>query len=98
MALLAAPAVIDHLGWPAVFFLFGGAGLAWVAVWMPAMHVHEPGSGVDPLDHPDPIRGGAFQSRVKDIAWIQIHNVFIACVAFLWGIMIRQQVHRCIWV
>jgi ACS family sodium-dependent inorganic phosphate cotransporter len=33
LGLLIAPAVIEEFGWPAVFYAFGGIGLAWVAWW-----------------------------------------------------------------
>ena len=40
LALLAAPAIITHFGWSAVFFLFGGAGLTWVLTWVPLVDDH----------------------------------------------------------
>ena len=32
-ALLATGLIVNSLGWPAVFYLFGGLGFVWVAVW-----------------------------------------------------------------
>ncbi len=34
LAFLASPAIIVALGWPALFFISGALGLAWVLVWM----------------------------------------------------------------
>lgn len=31
LGLLVAPMMIDHFGWPSVFYMFGSGGLAWVA-------------------------------------------------------------------
>lgn len=47
LALLAAPTIITHLGWPAVFFLFGGAGLTWVLTWVPLVDDHVPVAVID---------------------------------------------------
>jgi ACS family sodium-dependent inorganic phosphate cotransporter len=33
LGLAVAPVVIEQLGWPVVFYLFGGLGLAWSAWW-----------------------------------------------------------------
>ena len=30
---ILAPEIIERLGWPAVFVVFGGVGLVWVAFW-----------------------------------------------------------------
>ncbi|KAI8462854.1 MAG: major facilitator superfamily domain-containing protein [Monoraphidium minutum] len=35
LALLTAPIIIDHLGWPAVFTVYGSLGLVWLAAWQP---------------------------------------------------------------
>jgi len=34
VALTATPAIIAHFGWPSVFYISGGIGAAWVAVWL----------------------------------------------------------------
>jgi ACS family sodium-dependent inorganic phosphate cotransporter len=34
LALLASPVIISAFGWPALFYLSGGLGAVWVAVWM----------------------------------------------------------------
>jgi MFS transporter, ACS family, solute carrier family 17 (sodium-dependent inorganic phosphate cotransporter), other len=34
LALLASPIIISAFGWPALFYLSGGLGAVWVAVWM----------------------------------------------------------------
>eukprot|EP00929_Paragymnodinium_shiwhaense_P016988 TRINITY_DN1257_c4_g1_i1.p1 TRINITY_DN1257_c4_g1~~TRINITY_DN1257_c4_g1_i1.p1 ORF type:complete len:593 (+),score=104.81 TRINITY_DN1257_c4_g1_i1:68-1780(+) len=33
IGLLISPLIINAYGWPAVFYIFGGLGLAWAAVW-----------------------------------------------------------------
>lgn len=35
LALLTAPIIIEHLGWPAVFVVYGSLGLVWMALWQP---------------------------------------------------------------
>ena len=43
-ALVVSPIVVAHLGWPWVFYLFGGLGIVWLAIWQmraaatPAQH------------------------------------------------------------
>lgn len=41
-ALLVAPAVIDLLGWPSVFYICGATGLAWAAYWQPTIPERPP--------------------------------------------------------
>lgn len=41
-ALLLAPAVIDSLGWPSVFYICGATGLAWAAYWQPTIPEQPP--------------------------------------------------------
>jgi MFS family permease len=33
LALLTAPLIIDHLGWPSVFLIYGSFGFVWIALW-----------------------------------------------------------------
>jgi ACS family sodium-dependent inorganic phosphate cotransporter len=43
-ALVVSPIIVAHLGWPWVFYLFGGLGIVWFAIWQmraaatPAQH------------------------------------------------------------
>ena len=42
VALLTAPVIIDHLGWPAVFEIYGGLGLLWMLAWQPLVANYPP--------------------------------------------------------
>lgn len=35
VALITAPQIIDHFGWPAVFQIYGATGLLWMLLWQP---------------------------------------------------------------
>ena len=45
-ALVVSPIIVAHLGWPWVFYLFGGVGIVWFGIWQmraaatPAQHPH----------------------------------------------------------
>lgn len=33
LGLTSCPYLIQHFGWPSVFYVFGATGIAWYAVW-----------------------------------------------------------------
>lgn len=66
VALLSAPLIIQYCGWPAVFFIFGASGLAWMCAWVPLVGA-EPALVGDGASAAGPLaRGRAPEVEVED--------------------------------
>ncbi len=73
LALTAAPTIILHLGWPAVFYISGGAGAIWVGAWLARAAASPEGSRrVTPAELTLIVDNRAADARASWVPWARM--------------------------
>jgi len=75
-ALFLAPLIVQSLGWPSVFIIFGGVGFVWSALWLPTAE-DAPKSNLECVPYECELNWDSMERTQKvwgDIPWKQLFD------------------------